>query len=94
MIKKIQDCFKDDRIYYSRHARDEMESEESGEIQDEEVFETVLTGKIIENYPEDEPYPSCLIYGRTTQNRPLHLVCAYSEDEKLSIVINSIPAAS
>jgi hypothetical protein len=37
------------------HARDEMEGEESGEILDEEIFETVLTGKIIESYPEDEP---------------------------------------
>ena len=43
-----------------------MEGEESGGIVDEEVFETVLAGKIIENYQEDEPYPSCLIYGRTT----------------------------
>jgi hypothetical protein len=66
-----------------------MEGEESGEIKDEEVFETVLTGKIIEDYPEDEPYPSCLIYGRTTQNRPLHVVCAYSEDENLAIVITA-----
>ena len=66
-----------------------MEGEESGEIKDEEVFETVLTGKILEDYAEDEPYPSCLIYGRTTQNRPLHVVCAYSEDENLSIVITA-----
>ena len=66
-----------------------MEDDESGEIIDEEVFETVLTGKIIEDYPEDEPYPSCLIYGRTTQNRPLHVVCAYSEDENLAIVITA-----
>ena len=87
MLKKIQECFKSDRVYYSRHARDEMENEEFGEISDEEVFEAILTGKIIENYPEDEPYPSCLIYGRTTKNRPLHAVCVYSEDEKLSIVI-------
>ena len=87
MLKKIQECLKEDRIYYSRHARDEMEGEESGEIKDEEVFETISLGKIIENYPKDEPYPSCLIYGRTAKNRPLHAVCAYSEDEQLSIVI-------
>ena len=87
MLKKIQECFKLDRVYYSRHARYEMEDEESGEISDEEVFEAISTGKIIENYPEDEPYPSCLIYGITTKNRPLHAVCAYSEDEELSIVI-------
>ena len=89
MINKIRECFGDDRLYYSQHARDEMEGEESGEILDEEIFETVLTGKIIESYPEDEPYPSCLIYGRTKQNRPMHVVCAYSEDEKLSIVITA-----
>jgi hypothetical protein len=87
MLKKIQKCFREDRIYYSRHARDEMEGEQSGEIIDEEVFEAFSAGKIIENYPDDEPYPSCLIYGRTAKNRPLHAVCAYSEDEKLSIVI-------
>ena len=38
MLKKIQECFREDRIYYSRHARDEMESEEAGEIIDTEVF--------------------------------------------------------
>ena len=44
-MKKIQECFKLDRVYYSKHARDEMEDEESGEIKDEEVFEAVAMGK-------------------------------------------------
>ena len=66
-----------------------MEGEESGEIKDEEVFETVSAGKIIENYPEDEPYPSCLIYGRTSRNRPLHVVCGYSFGENISIIITA-----
>ena len=89
MLKKIQECFRADRVYYSRHARDEMEGEESGVIKDEEVFETVSTGKIIENYPEDESYPSCLIYGRTFKNRPLHVVCGYADDENLFIIITA-----
>jgi hypothetical protein len=89
MLSKIQDCFKADRVYYSKHARDEMEDEESGEIRDEEVFETISTGEIIENYPDDEPYPSCLVYGRTLKSRPLHVVCAYSDDEKLSIIVTA-----
>ena len=89
MLIKIQECFRADRVYYSRHARDEMEGEESGVIKDEEVFETVSTGKIIESYPEDEPYPSCLIYGRTFKNRPLHVVCGYADDENLSIIVTA-----
>jgi len=70
MLKKIQDCYRTARLYYSKHARDEMEAEESGKLEDEEVFEAVLAGKIVENYPEDEPYPSCLIYGKTSKNDP------------------------
>jgi len=62
VIEKIANCFKLERYLYSQHAREEMEVEELGEIVDKEVFEAVLKGKIIEAYPEDKPYPSCLIY--------------------------------
>lgn len=91
MLKEIQDCFNLDKVLYSKHARDEMETEEFGEIKEREVFEAVLDGKIIETYPEDEPYPSCLIccliYGRTSENRPLHIVCAYARESDIVIII-------
>jgi len=32
MLKEIQDCFRSERILFTRHARDEMEYEELGEI--------------------------------------------------------------
>ena len=89
MLKEIQDCFRTERLYYTGHARDEMETEELGEILEEEVSESVLEGKIIEAYPDDEPYPSCLIYGRTSDDRPLHIVCAYSEEDSLAIIITA-----
>ena len=87
MLQEIQDCFKSEKVLYTKHARDEMGKEELGEIKDKEVYETVLKGKIIETYPEDEPYPSCLIYGETSGNRPLHVVCAYSKDSDIAIII-------
>jgi len=87
MIMKIIECFKTNRVFYTKHARDEMESEEFGEIKDREVFEAISNGKIIEDYPDDEPYQSCLIYGRTSENRPLHIVCSYAIDEELAIII-------
>ncbi len=46
-----------------------MEYEELGGIREREVFEAVGSGKVIESYPEDEPYPSCLIYGKTSEGR-------------------------
>jgi hypothetical protein len=81
MLETILRCIRLEQFLYSKHARDEMELEELGEIREEEVFEALLEGKIIEEYPDDEPYPSCLIYGRTSRNRPLHVVCAYSGEE-------------
>ena len=89
MLKEIQNCFREEKVFYTKHARDEMEVEESGEIKEKKVFEAVLNGKIIETYPEDEPYPSCLIYGRTTENRPLHIVCAYARGEDKVIIITA-----
>jgi hypothetical protein len=38
-----------------------------------EIEEAVITGEIIEKYPDDKYSPSCLIYGRTKSNRHLHI---------------------
>lgn len=87
MLKKIIECFEKENYLYSQHARNEMEEEKYGEIKDQEVFEAVLSGKIIESYPEDKPYQSYLIYGRTAEARPIHIVCAYAEDINKVIII-------
>ncbi len=87
LLENIRACFGSDRVLFSRHARDEMLTEELGEIVEKEVFDAVLAGKLIEDYPADEPYPSCLIYGVTESRRPLHVVCAHAEDAQVAIVI-------
>ncbi len=33
-----------------------------------------MTGEIIEEYPNDYPYPSCLICGKSKQGKTLHIV--------------------
>ncbi|MBI4588106.1 MAG: DUF4258 domain-containing protein [Candidatus Rokubacteria bacterium] len=44
------------------------------------------TGEIIEEYPEDRPYPSCLILGPAA-GRPLHVVCApVTAERKLALI--------
>ncbi len=87
MLEKIIKCFGEEKYLYSQHAREEMEVEELGEIKDNEIFEAVLNGKIIEGYPEDKPYPSCLIYEETSDERPLHMVCAYAEDGDIIVTV-------
>jgi hypothetical protein len=64
-----------------------MGAEPLGPIGVEEALRALRTGEIIEEYPDDEPYASCLILGRTDTGRPLHLVCAPVTAEQRLIVI-------
>jgi hypothetical protein len=38
-----------------------------------EIEDAVLSGEIIEEYPDDKYSPSCLIYGQTLVKRDLHI---------------------
>lgn len=64
-----------------------MLNEEFGLISDAEVEQAILSGIIIEDYPEDKPYHSLLILGRTHSGRPLHTVAAWSEEENICILV-------
>lgn len=40
-----------------------------------EVKAALMTGTIIEEYPEDYPFPSCLVLGISLPSHYLHVVC-------------------
>lgn len=86
-MREIRKCFESNSVFYTRHAKAEMELEEFGRILEPEVYEAVGGGEVIEEYPDDKPYPSVLAFGTTKGGRPLHIVCACSRTEKLAIVI-------
>ena len=64
-----------------------MLAEEFGEIAEEEVYQAMQSGEVIESYEYDTPYPSVLILGRTNAGRPIHIVSAYSGEDDLAIII-------
>ena len=64
-----------------------MRREEFGSITDQEVYESICNGEIIKSYSDDTPYPSILIFGSTTNDRPLHTVCAYNPEDGQVIVV-------
>jgi hypothetical protein len=53
----------------------------------EEVYCSVRRGEIIEEYPTDTPYPSCLVYGQTTRGEPIHSVWAYNPNNRWAVLI-------
>jgi hypothetical protein len=52
----------------------------------EAVLEVIESGEVLEEYPDDLPYPSRLIMG-WHEGCPLHVVIAYDSSEKKEIVI-------
>ncbi len=73
-IKFIQDKIRKGEYRFSDHSVKNM-IERS--INRYEVENAILTGEIIEDYPEDKYSPSCLIYGRTRKERDLHIQISF-----------------
>jgi hypothetical protein len=89
ILEKIRRCFEGDRVLYSRHSKFEMEHEELGVIFDFDIAEAIAGGAIIEDYPNDKPFPSVLIFGETAKGRPIHVVCGYDGNEDRTIIVTT-----
>lgn len=56
------------------------------EIDEVDVRQVVETGELIENYPDDNPYPSHLMLG-FIRGRPIHVVAADNPEAGETIII-------
>jgi hypothetical protein len=81
LIRKIAEK---DRIAFKKHSAIRMR--ERG-ISADEVKNIMLHGEIIEDYPEDRPFPSCLVFGLTEKQKPVHIVIAIDSDDQIIWVI-------
>jgi len=48
-------------------------------IEPSDVKHCITTGRIIEQYPDDYPYPSCLVLGAAVNGNVLHVVVGVGE---------------
>lgn len=83
-IEDLIDAIRQSRMRISDHADEEAESDR---LSFDEIFFSVLQGEIIEEYPDDEPYPSCLIYGESFKGEPVHSVWAFNKETKWAVLI-------
>lgn len=70
-IKDIQAILDSGTLNYGLHAI--MRMEERG-ISKGDIEDTIRFGEIIEEYPNQKPYPRCLILRSLFRGRPLHIV--------------------
>jgi hypothetical protein len=50
-------------------------------ISTDDIVCALINGEIIEQYPSDYPFPSCLVLGLSEQKKYLHVVCGIGETE-------------
>ena len=83
-IEDITEAVRAGRVRISDHAYGEARADD---LSFDEIFHSVIEGEIIEEYPDDRPYPSCLIFGKTSLGEPVHSVWAYNELNGWAVLI-------
>ena len=83
-ITDIVGAIQPGKVRITDHADEEADSDRLGF---EEIYFSVMHGEIIESYPTDRPYPSCLISGRTFSGDPVHRVWVYNEPSRWAALI-------
>jgi len=59
-LEDISQAIKNNKVRVTKHAFEEAFSDN---LSFNEIYTSVGNGEIIEDYPDDKPYQSCLIFG-------------------------------
>lgn len=82
---KLRSAIKNGKIEWQRHVLERMM--ERG-ISRDTVKSVLLSGEIIEDYPDDKPYPSALFLG-WAKGEPFHAAAAYDSQNGYCFVITA-----
>ena len=82
-ITDIQALTLQGKIMWTEHVATRLR--ERG-IKRTDVLECIENGEIIEQYPDDTPFPSCLILGNREAEKPLHVVVGFNIDTLCCII--------
>lgn len=86
-IETIRQYFFEDHVFVTEHAAERFRQRG---IRIRDIRYAVENGEIIEQYPEDYPFPSCLIIGKDKNNKKLH-VCMSDEGSASRIITAYYP---
>jgi len=83
-VENIISSIRNSRVKITDHADEEAVNDN---LTYEEIYYSVMQGEIIEDYPNDNPYPSCLIMGKNFSGEPIHSVWAYNPESLWTVLI-------
>jgi len=88
VLKHIREQVERDNYEFSIHAEREREDEH---ILVEELEQSVASGELLEDYPDDPRGHSCLILGSTQAGRAIHSVWGLLPDGRVRVITVYIP---
>lgn|SRR5690606_37103011 len=83
MIDQLRAKIVGNQFEFSKHALDQSILRH---ITVQELREAIESGEVVEDYPKDKYGPSCLVFGKTRSDRPLHIQCSYPSREFVKII--------
>jgi len=83
-IGDIIEAIREDRVRITDHAYEEASADQ---LTFDETYVSVFDGEIIEEYLDDDLYPSCLISGQTFGGNSVHSVWAYNRENEWAVLI-------
>ncbi|MDR1420079.1 MAG: DUF4258 domain-containing protein [Treponema sp.] len=86
-IEDIARCCQEQKLRWTGHILERLFRRN---IRLDEVVSALTNGEIIERYPADYPFPSCLVLGVTPEGKHLHVVCGFG-DTDLWLITAYIP---
>ena len=86
-VNEVKKLITERKIQWTNHCAKQMVERD---ISRKDVFHCIEKGEIIEDYPDAFPYPCCLIYGHSVDNRTIHVVVG-SDGERLYMVTAYVP---
>ena len=84
-IDKLKNAVENGRIEWQKHALERMLQRG---ISRDMVKRVILSGELIESYPDDEPFPSGLFLG-WADREPYHVVIAFDLETSYCFVITA-----
>lgn len=86
-LKICQKLCSESKVVWTQHCLERMQERD---ISRADVKAGIANGEVIEDYPDDFPNPSCLIFGHTVSNKILHIVVG-CDDQQIYIITAYYP---
>ena len=83
-IEDIIVAIRKNQVRITDHADEEAVDDK---LMFDEIYYSVMQGEIIEDYPSDKPFPSCLIMGKNFTGDVIHSVWAYNSKNQWAVLI-------